>query len=245
MLERQEQKGNEMQPIKYVAEVAPVKEVTLHGLADLAYWRDKLAAENLQPLKSNERAQVIISATEAKFWGITFRELLIGIHVQPTSAMPAGMPAMYLIQAWNSVSAFAWIERMMFGTPYATGKIAVDPRYPSSLQLSQRAELLVAADMSGEQQRKPAEVVEENWHGAIFLPRRKGAQQKLFIAKLAGTTEHFPFRSGDSFTLARGKNCPVIDWLADSHFTPQAWHVRQTAAHAKSKTYRADRFFAG
>ena len=233
-----------MPSVKYVAEVAPVKEVTLHGLADLAFWRSKLAAENLQPLESDGRAKLIISATEARFWGITFREALIGIHVQPTSAMPAGMPAMYLVQAWNSLSAFAWIERTMFGTPYAAGLIAVDPRYPSSLQLTQRGQMLIAAGMSGETQ-KQAEVVEENWHGAIFLPRRKGAPQKLFIAKLAGTTEYFPHRPGDSFNFARSQLCPAIDWLLDSHFAPEAWHVRQTATHAKSKTYRADQLFRG
>ncbi len=251
-----------MQPVKYVAEVSPVKEVTLHGTADLAYWREKLAAENLQPLAADGLAQVFVSATEARFMGITFRESLIGIHVQPTSTMPEGMPAMFLIQAWNSLSAFAWIERTMFGTPYAAGKIAVEPKFPASLELSQRGERLITAAMSAESQQS-TETAEENWHGAIFLPRRKGGKQTLFVAKLAGLTEHFSFRAGDTFELV-GIGCGVcpspqpfprsaeerkrgdaVGSLLDSHFSPRAWHVRQAAAHAKSKTYRADQFFGG
>ena len=68
--------------IKYVAEVSPVKEVMLLGLADLAFWKERLAAENLTPLAQGGQAQLFISATEARFHGIRFRECIIGVHVQ-------------------------------------------------------------------------------------------------------------------------------------------------------------------
>ncbi len=235
------QSGNK--PIKYVAEVAPVKEVILHGGANLAYWQKKLAAQNLQPLAVDGQAQLLINATEARFWGILFRESLIAVHVQPPAAMPPNMPAMYLLQAWNSVSAFAWVERTMFSTPYAAGKILIEPNPPARLQFGQQGNMQVAATMAAG--NAAATNAEENWHGVVFLPPRT-AHQQMFIAKLTGHTDHFPFRAGlDSLELTRSKTCEAIGCLIDSNFTPQTWSVRSAAAHAKSKTYRVDQFFAG
>jgi hypothetical protein len=231
-------------PIKYVAEVAPVKEVTLHGRAELAYWTEKLRAENLTPLAADGQAQLLISSTEARFWGILFRESLIGIHIQPTAVMPAEMPAMFLLQAWNSLSSFAWIERNLFGTPYAAGKVEVEPQLPAKLRVEQQRQTLTVATMSNEQ-RDATAVADENWQGAIFLPRRGSKPQQMFVAKLAGRTENYPFRErGDSLELSRSPICETIGCLIDSHFAPQTWAIRQAAAHAKSKTYRADQFFA-
>jgi hypothetical protein len=119
--------------IKYVAEVSPVKEVTLHGLADLSFWQEQLAAEGLTPLAQDGKAQLFISATEARFKGIRFRECLIGIHVQRVNAEPDDMPAMFLLHAWNSLRLFAWIERTLFGTPYYPGQIKVEPKQPTQL----------------------------------------------------------------------------------------------------------------
>jgi hypothetical protein len=225
--------------IKYVAQVAPVREVTLHGVAELAFWQDKLHGENLQPLASEGQARLFVSATEARFMGLRFRECIVGIQVEPRDEQPA----MYLLHAWNSLRAFAWIERTMFGTPYYPGQIAVDPQSPARMQLSERGQPLITAARSAES-REPVQVVEENWQGAIFLPTKQGSAQQLFIAKLAGATEHSPFAAArDQFLLERADNCPTLGWLLDSHFTPQTWAIRQTAAHAKSKTYRADQFF--
>lgn len=230
-----------MQPdkIKYVAQVAPVREVTMHGLADLAFWQEKLRGENLQPMPSQGQAQLFISATEARFMGLRFRECILGIQVEPRDEQPA----MYLLHAWNSLRAFAWIERTMFGTPYYPGQVTVDPQSPAKMQLSERGQPLITAARSAESP-EPAQFVDENWQGAIFLPTKQGRTQQLFIAKLAGATEHSPFAAAsDSFALARAENCPALSWLLDSHFTPQRWAIRQAAAHAKSKTYAADQFF--
>lgn len=227
--------------IKYVAEVAPVKEVTLHGLAELSFWRERLKSEELEPIARDDQAQLFISATEARFGGIQFRECIIGVQVQRTKGPAADLPAIYLVHAWNSLRAFAWIERNLFGTPYYPGQIIVNPQRPAQLQLAERGTVHITAQMNPSA-RDPAEIAEENWHGAIFLPRRSQRPQQLFIAKLAGRTEHFPFDSGDQFQLTPSPQCPAIGWLLDSHFTPHAWHIRQAAAHAKSKTYRANQF---
>lgn len=230
------QAGNK--PVRYVAQVAPVKDVTLHGLADLAFWQEKLRGENLLPLANEGRAQIFLSATEARFMGIQFRECLIGIHVEPNNEQPA----MYLIHAWNSLRAFAWIERNIFGTPYYFGEIAVEPQFPANFTIVAARQPIVAA-MMHKQSREPRAIAEENWQGTIFLPRKNSGPQQLFIAKLAGRTEHFDFiPTDDRLTLSRCESCPTIGWLIDSGFTPQTWAIRQAAAHAKSKTYRADQF---
>lgn len=232
------QPGNK--PIRYVAEVAPVREVTLHGVADLAFWQEKLRSDNLQPVANEGQAQVFLSATEARFLGIRFRECIIGIHVEPRNEQPA----MYLIHAWNSLQAFAWIERNMFGTAYYAGEIALESEFPANFMLAARQQPLVLATL-GQEPREPQAIADEHWQGTVFLPRKNGGPQKLFVAKLAGRTEQYAFvPSADLLTLGRSAACPPIGWLIDSGFTPQTWAVRQAAAHAKSKTYRADQFFA-
>lgn len=227
--------------IKYVAEVSPVKEVTLHGLADLAFWQVLLAAENLIPLPREGQAQLFISATEARFKGIRFRECLIGIHVQRANGQMDDMPAMFLLHAWNSLRLFAWIERTLFGTPYYPGQIEVESKSPARTKLSERGKDLISLSMHG---REPAQVAEESWHGVIFLPRKGNKPQQLFVAKLAGLTEQYEFEPArDSVALVGSASCPSLNRLIDSQFRSTAWHIRQTAAHTKSKTYHADKFF--
>lgn len=226
--------------IKYVAEVSPVKEVTLHGLAELDVWQERLAAEELTPVARDGRAQLFISATEARFKGIRFRECLIGVHVQRLNARPDDMPAMYLLHAWNSLRVFAWIERNLFGTPYYPGQIEVEPQQPIRFQLSERGKQFAAGSIGP---REPERVVEEHWQGTIFLPRKGNKPQQLFVAKLAGLTEHYPYDIfRDPVALLDSSSCPALGWLIDSQFCPTAWHIRPQAAHAKSKTYRADQF---
>ncbi|QDU25737.1 hypothetical protein ETAA8_08070 [Anatilimnocola aggregata] len=227
--------------IKFVAKVEPVKEVTLHGSGDLAFWQDRLAAESLQPLPREGRAQLFISATEARFMGLTFRECIIGIQVVRASHANSGDGAMFLLHAWNSLRAFAWIERNLFNTPYYPGQIVVDPTAPARLQLSESGVEVIAANIGTT--RQPTEIAEEAWQGPIYLPTSNGGAQKLFIARLSGQTEHFPFHAAeDQFLLQPAATCPVIRQLSESHFTPNAWHIRQAAAHAKSKTYRVSDF---
>jgi len=230
-------------PVKFVAQVEPVKEVTLHGSADFEFWQERLQSEQLQPVPKDGRAQVFVSATEAKFLGLTFRECIIGVHVTRVSDGVDIANSMFLLHAWNSLRAFAWIERNFFGTPYYPGQINVSPQSPASFQVSEQNSPSIDAAI-GSSHHAPTSIDDEFWQGPIYLPRRKGGAQKLFIAKLAGKTEHFPFATReDKCTLTPTDSCPVIGELLASHFTPVAWHVRRAAAHAKSKTYRAADFF--
>jgi hypothetical protein len=47
---------------KYIAVCHPVREVTLRGTADLQFWTNKLARQNLQPTECDGRSQILIIA---------------------------------------------------------------------------------------------------------------------------------------------------------------------------------------
>src|SRR6202034_4248097 len=47
-------------PVKWVAELAHVREVSLLGTADLAYWKERLRAEGLCPAGRDGQAQILI-----------------------------------------------------------------------------------------------------------------------------------------------------------------------------------------
>ena len=103
--------------VKFVATVYPVREVSLLGSADFAFWADRLAADHLVPQACEDQARAMINASDAKYLGIRFRELSISIFCQRRDGNQ--QEAVYLVQAFNSVRWFAWVERSMFSTPYA------------------------------------------------------------------------------------------------------------------------------
>lgn len=224
-------------PLKFVARVAPVKEVTLHGTADLAFWRKQFAAERLTPVEVDGRAQLFISSTETRFWGILFRESLIGIQVTRDNSDSEQVTGLFLPQAWNSLRAFAWVERNVFGTPYDHGQVTVDPKSPARLAISAQGQPLITAAQATA--RQPVSTADESWQGPIFLPTRPGKPPQLFIAQLNGRTDHYDFIPGnDQFDLAADAANAAVRALIDSGFTPTRWHLRAVAEHAKSKTYR-------
>jgi hypothetical protein len=80
------------------------------------------------------------------------------------------------------------------------------------------------------------------WEGAIYLPDRKTTSQRhpeVFFARLSGATEIAPFEeSRDVIQMAASKRDPVFQSLIDSNFTGTEWRVRNSAMHARSKTYK-------
>lgn len=228
--------------IKYQVEVSPVKEVTLLGSADWNFWKELLAKESLVPVKSESKTQISITATEAKFMGIRFRELVIflPVHPQGNGEKSAGV---FLAHAFNSVRFFAWVERNFFSTPYYHGKMEVDTGMPVSMGLSQRGEVLFRAEMSkvNSTDRMPTRNAEECWEGPVFLPGKevnKQEQGKFFFARLAGQIQAYPFNTEDRALINPSGDIPVLQWLRDSQFEPKEWTIRETATHAKSKTMR-------
>jgi len=67
---------------KYIAVLPHVREIALLGTSDLAFWTDRLAGEDLCPLDFGGQAHVLISAIEARFLGIAFREISITVFVR-------------------------------------------------------------------------------------------------------------------------------------------------------------------
>ena len=67
--------------IQYTADLDNVKEVTLHGIADLSFWEAELHKENLIPYHEADKAILLLSAIDAKWRGFKFREFVIAVGV--------------------------------------------------------------------------------------------------------------------------------------------------------------------
>src|SRR5438067_2909034 len=171
-------------PIQYAAVLPQVREVSLLGTADLAFWKDRLAKEELVPAETNGQAQVLVIAADSKFMGVPFREVSFSVLVSPPTGrvLPGGA---FLVRAFNSCRFFAFCERVWFSTPYDHGEVRVSAAAPVSIRLTHRRQELFRAEMSP---REPARVGDGGWHGPVYLPARKNGPGPLFFARLQGHT---------------------------------------------------------
>jgi hypothetical protein len=220
--------------IKYVAEIRSVREVSLLGTADLAFWKDRLKNESLFPTARDGKAQLLIGATDAKFKGIRFREFTISLFVSK-SEDATDRDGVFLVLAYNSLRLFAWVERTFFSTPYYFGKVQVLTDRPVCMEVRDRGEIAMRAEMSAG--NSPVRSAEDGWSGPVFLPR-KSACGKLFYARIGGYTDTYPFLpEQDTLTINPLPNSEVMRRLVESGFSATEWAVRSDAKHAKSKTY--------
>jgi hypothetical protein len=232
--------------VKWAAELAHVREVSLLGTADLAFWKDRLRNEELLPAESSGQAQLLIIAADSKYLGVRFRELSFSVLVSRPEQGPP-QDAAYLLRAFNSCRLFAFCERVFFSTPYYHGDVRVSASLRASMHLVKQGEVVFAAEMGAASSglgREPSRCGEDRWEGPVFLPesrRRKDGQGKLFIARLRGYTRRYPFLPGaDSVAIKSTPGSEVLQALGDSHFLAREWIVREDAIHAKSKTYKRD-----
>ena len=125
--------------VKWTAELTHVREVSLLGTADLASWKERLRKEGLLPAESDDQAQLLITAADAKYMGVRYRELSFSALV---SHREAGSPqdAAYLVRAFNSCRLFAFFERVLFSTPYHHGDVRVSCSLPASIHLIKQGE---------------------------------------------------------------------------------------------------------
>jgi hypothetical protein len=230
--------------IKWAAQVAHVREVSLLGTADLAYWAGRLKREDLAPDDRDGRAQVMIVAAALRWMGVRFRELSVSVLVR-TGAGDAERKGAYLLQAWSSSRFLAACERVFFSTPYWYGDVRVSASGPASIQVVRGVEIAFAAEMRADGVASPGEptpATEGGWSGPVFLPGRAAAtvgRSKLFFARATGLTETQPFNPGnDALTIRPSPGCDALAALVESHFVATEWVIRPDAAHAKSKTYR-------
>ena len=238
-------------PVKWAAELAHLREVSLLGTADLAFWKDRLMKEDLLPAESEGQAQLLIVAADARFWGVRFRELSFSVLV---SRQEEGTPqdAAYLLHAFNSCRLFAFCERVFFSTPYYHGYVGVSASFPACIHLIKEGEVVFRAEMEANASgpgREPSCRGEDGWEGPVFLPenrRGKGRQGNLFFARLRGYTLTYQCNpSKDSVTIRPSPDSENLQALVASHFVAKEWAVREDATHAKSKTYKRAVVLAG
>ncbi|MDB5323733.1 MAG: hypothetical protein JWN40_5364 [Phycisphaerales bacterium] len=233
--------------IKWAAKLAHVKEVSLLGVADLAYWEGRLRHDNLFAAQRDGKAQVMIVATDSRFMGVPFREFSVSV-LAFENGTGGRRDGAYLVHAWNSCRFFAFCERVFFSTPYSHGEVRVSTAAPVSIHVAEKGRVLFeaqmrSADVAGSG-RKPSSSGAGGWDGLVFLPRRNAIpveRGKFFHARIAGHTETFPFlRETDALTMNPGNGNGFLAALANSNFAPEQWVVRADATHAKSKTYKRE-----
>lgn len=202
----------------------------------MSFWQARLSSHGLFPFTTTGQADVVISATALYSMGRHTNELTIGV---PACERPAAdsFDGMFLVQAFNSSRLFAWIERTIFSTPYDLGHIQLDDRMPARISLADHGGPII------DLRQAPGAVLQhsqnEDWQGRIYLPRRGNERRgsgRYFVARLAGFTEVY---AADAATvvLAPRPQCPALQWLLDSHWTPMLWRICHDALHARSRTF--------
>lgn len=227
-----------MTPRKYEVQIAHVHEVSLVGEADLTYWKRRLATEGLRPTAVDGRAQLLISAIEARFLGKRFRECIFSVFVSQESE--DRRDGAYLAHAFNSVRFFAWVERTMFHTPYFPARLEVQCR-PAHIRASQLGRPVFEADRAAREAAvdSPLWEGEDGWEGPIYLPPRKIDEPgRMFHARIGGFTRVYTFGGGDTLRFVPRPGSEPLAWFYESGFTPKEWHIRESATHGKSKTVR-------
>lgn len=224
-----------MSPVKYHVQIANVHEVSLVGDADYATWKRRLSADALRPTMVDGRAQLLISAVDARFMGIRFRELSLSVFVSQHG--DDRRDGAFLMHAFNSVRFFAWVERTMFRTPYWPARLEVSCQ-PASFTAAQGGRTLIEARRAAKAVPDlPLWVGEDGWEGPIYLPARfEGDSGSMFYGKIGGRTQVHPFGPDDVLRMLPTEGNGALQWFVDSDFTPREWHIRESARHGKSKT---------
>ncbi len=212
-------------PVKWVADLSQVREVSLVGTADLDFWKDRLMKEDLVPAENNGKAQLLIVAADMRFMGVCFQEVSFSVLVLPPKNQ---RDACFLVHAFNSRRLAAFCERVFFSTPYSYGKIRLSTSVPCSIQLIRGGHVALRVAMhsdSSPPSREPSFRGEESWDGPIFLPGRRqerDGQGKLFFGNLTGHTLRYPFQpTKDVLTIWPSQGSEVLKTLIDSHGTEQ------------------------
>ncbi|HEY0737525.1 MAG TPA: hypothetical protein VGD69_21580 [Herpetosiphonaceae bacterium] len=217
--------------IRYTAEIDNVREVTLYGTADLAFWQTLLHRHGLLPDSSDGAAHLVLSATALVWKGLSFRELIVTVATCTDRDQPQP-DSFYLAHAFNSSRMLAWTERRLFNTPYTHADIQLNPSAPL-IDVRHGDQPLFSAQM--DQPKAPSTQRHEDWDGPVFLP---GSGGKYFFVVLSGEQAIYPFAAADRIEIAPGGDEPIFQWLRQSHFAPTEWRIRTDATHARSKTYR-------
>ena len=228
--------------IKWVAKLEHVREVTLLGNADLAYWRRRLESEELLPADFDGHARIMVVVADSRYMFVPFREISFSVLVEPFDNR-CGQQSAFLIQAFNSCRFFAFCERRFFSTPYLHADVRAESRIPVSVELRTKDGTIFHARMASHKLPTSVDAHMGGRDGIIHLPTLGASRpRRLFKVRISGSTQSMPFLPGrDSLTMENSAVTSLPQILQDSGFTPELWEIRQAATHVKSATYRRQR----
>jgi hypothetical protein len=224
-------------PPKYIATIKNVREISLSATADANYWAEHLRPEGLFPYRNGNRAELLLSSPDLQWMGIRFSEFVVTVA---TSDREDGSTrdGLFLVAAFNTNWMLAWMERAFFKTGYLHAPIDFrfgDP-YGVELFLAESAvevESLIRMEQSTGQRDESTS--EELWEGRVHL-----SGCRYFQVKIAGPTRKSAFAAADVFKLLPSWRHPLPSWLIESDCRPVEWHIRDSAVHARSKTFRRE-----
>lgn len=226
------------QPVSpdYLVTLDRIREVSLVGTADAAYWRERLAREGLFPYPEGEKIEITLGAAAIRWKGVDSLEFTLALSVSEQEQ--GGEKEYYLLLAFNSSPIFAWIERTFFQSPFSQGSIRLNERVPASVGVYIQKGWYISAQMSA--QGRQGRSADEMWEGTYYLPgdRILGIRRR-FSALVSGRTTSYPFLDGsDSLYINPTSQRKVFNWLIESHFSPQEWKIRLDAVHARTVTFQ-------
>lgn len=225
---------------KYVAEIGNVRETAVQGVADLGFWSDQLAKQNLRPVEHKGHARLVLTGVAARWMGISFCELSIAVFARDESSNAEG-DRLYLPQAFNSSRFFAFCERQFFRTPYHHADVSVNVQLPASLRVRTSEGESLQIHMSDSTSRESVCSVDESREVPIYLPHALASvtgEGGQFWAKLAGPSQTYPFTRSDAVEIVPTRSNSIMSWLIESEFAGTEWNIRHAGTHARSKTVR-------
>jgi hypothetical protein len=236
--------------VKYIAQLKNVHELGLHGHADLSWWRERLADERLEPIERDGRAQVVVTALDTSWMGIPFRDLSVAVAAR-VSCNPdpndgtkdkgnPKQPGLFFACAFNASRFISFFERRWFRLPYRyRADLHIDLSYDAMCRLGTASETELLAKMAPREQSKtPAQ--DKGFTGPLFLPNTNDASHRRWLmVRIEGLTQSFEFDADrDQFEIGSACTHPILMGLEASQFSPIEWHLRTSATHARSKTFR-------
>lgn len=104
--------------ITYVTRIENVREVILHGAADLSFWRARLHMSGLFPYQEQGRAALLLTATDLSWLGVRFQEFTVSVVVSQVED-GSRQDGFYLVGAFNS-SRLLTLAENLFSNPIPT-----------------------------------------------------------------------------------------------------------------------------
>lgn len=211
---------------RYATVVEPVLEITLICQGNVDPWQRLLTTEGFTLPPSQDKIEIILSAVEARYMGVKFRELSCSLRIDETQA--------FLVHAYNSNSLFALAERAFFRTPYYHGDLRVNSHH---IRLTNQGKPLLEASLPETAPVSHSQEETNRWQ--IWFPsalRKQPTIPHYFNAKLEGYTRYYQVPANPSVMLL-GVGLPDnLKPLRESEIIIEKWLVRDRARHSKSQT---------